>query len=68
MAVDTNVWYDNFCVYYSISIIPNFTLMELFQNILVAVAVFLSLRFLYVKFFKKDKPSDKSCGNDGCGC
>jgi len=42
--------------------------MELFQNILVAVAAFLSLRFLYLKFFKKENPSDKSCGNDGCGC
>jgi len=42
--------------------------MELFQNILVAIAVFLAFRFLYVKFFKKDKTSGKSCGNDDCGC
>ena len=42
--------------------------MELFQNILVAIAVFVSLRILYLKFIKKDKSSDKSCGNDGCGC
>ncbi len=42
--------------------------MEIIQNILVATAVFLSLRFLYIKFLKKDKPSDKSCGNGGCGC
>jgi hypothetical protein len=42
--------------------------MEIIQNILIAIAVFLSLRFLYLKFFKKGKSSGKSCGGDGCGC
>jgi len=71
MAYDTNVWNDHFCVSYSFSDLSNFQLnilMEIFQNILVIISVFLSLRFLYVKFLKKENSSDKPCGNNDCGC
>jgi len=42
--------------------------MDWLQNLLVTIAVFFSLRFLYLRFLKKNKPSDKSCGKDDCGC
>ncbi|MFT7334440.1 MAG: glycopeptide antibiotics resistance protein [Porticoccaceae bacterium] len=38
------------------------------QEIIAFVALGIALAFLIKKFFLKKKKSDKSCGDDGCGC
>ena len=42
---------------------------EVFQNIIIAVIGLIAITFLIRKYvWSPDKKSDKSCGNDGCGC
>jgi hypothetical protein len=41
----------------------------MYQEILAFIALGIAIGFLIKKFFvKKEKKSDKDCGNDDCGC